>query len=200
MSKEEVRRIIVLGSSYVGKSSIVHRYTQNSFKQDVKATIGVKPSIHTIKYDEFTTFKLHIWDTAGDSDFTTIVKPHITGANVVIFVFALDDRMSFEEIPAWINRVDETLVTHRFLVGNKCDKESVIKDREINKLKRDYGLKYYETSAKTGKNIQDMFGTILYALDQETLVEFDFEDDDQDSIQLMPSNTEKKAKSWWCCC
>lgn len=183
---------LVLGAAAVGKTSIIRRWESDEFADDVQTTMGIQPTSKTVDFNN-TEYKLQIWDTSGDKGFANTIYPYIRGATVIIYVFALDDRLSFECIPAWARRVDETFVRHKYLVGNKSDKQRVILSSEIKEYVNTFGVVYYETSAKTGDNISSLFDTILLKLDADELTDFDEESEDDDSFQLISPRKQKRC-------
>ena len=187
MEVDPVFRILIVGSSNVGKSSIVTRYKSGKFNHGEQVTVGVNASTQTIEYGDSVRFILQIWDMAGGKDFEASIQPYMENAQIVLFVFALNDNMSFESIPGWIKRVDETHVRHWILVGNKADltkSEKVVTDDDIARLKHAYDMIYYETSALSGHNITELFQNILYTLSTKLTVECDDFNHDE-SIELL---------------
>lgn len=201
---DPVFRILVVGSSNVGKSSIVRRYTTKKFKHNEAVTVGINAKTKVIDNGDEMKYKLQIWDTPGDKDFGPSIWPYIKGAQVVIFVFALDDRMSFEDIPSWVRQIDDSEIQYRILVGNKADLESVLNDGEIQNYKKTFEMIYYETSAKSGKNIEALFETILYYLAANNMYVEVNEFDHDESIELLDEEEDgfvlPKIKKVRACC
>ena len=113
---------IIVGDSGVGKTNIVLRFTEESYKNCHTATIGVDFKVKTLNIDG-TKIKLQIWDTAGQCKFRNITKTYFKGATGAIFTYAIDDRTGFENIGEWVKQAndssDEKQV--RVLVANKLD-------------------------------------------------------------------------------
>jgi small GTP-binding protein len=113
---------IIVGDSAVGKTNIVLRFTEDTYKASHTATIGVDFKIKTLNIDG-TKIKLQIWDTAGQCKFRNITRTYFKGAIAAIFAFSVTDRTSFENIGDWVRQSAESsdYTPIRILVGNKCD-------------------------------------------------------------------------------
>lgn len=156
---------MVIGNGGVGKTALILRFTENTFKEDYILTIGSNFCTKTIELPEPLPFilKLQIWDLAGQDSFKFVRPPFYRGAVAAIVVFDLADKISFEDIPNWIEELSEVVKgLPIIIVGNKND---LIELREIsNKVALNYAnnldFDYIETSAKTGENVEDMFNLI----------------------------------------
>ena len=113
---------IIVGDSGVGKTNIVLRFTEDTYKNCHTATIGVDFKVKVLDVDN-TKIKLQVWDTAGQCKFRNITKAYFKGAMGAIFAYSIDDRNSFENIGDWIRQANETSDSEqvRILVGNKSD-------------------------------------------------------------------------------
>ena len=155
-------KIILIGNSSVGKSSIIQRYIQKIFNDEYTCTIGVDFFMKTIDINE-KLIKLQLWDTAGTERFKSITTGYYRGANAAFVVFDLTSRVSFNSISEWIqnyyNYSNPNSEKNVVLIGNKSDlKESrEITEEEINKFVVNNNIKYFETSAKNGENIDECF-------------------------------------------
>ena len=157
-------KIITMGNSGVGKSSIIKRFISGKFETKTISTIGFGSFNKEIILKNNTKIKLNIIDTAGQENYKALSASYIKNADGVLFVFAFDDQKSFEDISEWINNFKENSSLDfseklpAYLVGNKCDLELAIDKEEIEKLKTDnkfFG--YIDTSAKEGNNIDEVF-------------------------------------------
>ncbi|XP_063726495.1 uncharacterized protein LOC134854249 [Symsagittifera roscoffensis] len=119
-----VFKVLLVGDSMVGKSSLVLRYAKDEFKLDFITTIGVD---FLTKFEDFdgTKVVMQIWDTAGQSRFRSITSSYYRGAHAVAVVFDLTSRKSFSSVPSWINDVRGMAKTDIpvLLIGNKSDLE-----------------------------------------------------------------------------
>ena len=107
--------------------------------------------------------KLQVWDTAGQERFRTITQTYYKGAMGIILVYDCTEEKSFSNISNWMKQIEQhaSKDVAKVLVGNKADKEDKVIDTETGKqLADEYGLDFFETSAKTGLNIAELFDSI----------------------------------------
>ncbi|XP_064798034.1 ras-related protein Rab-18-B-like isoform X3 [Oncorhynchus masou masou] len=120
-------KILIIGESGVGKSSLLLRFTDDTFDPELAATIGVDFKVKTISVDG-NRAKLAIWDTAGQERFRTLTPSYYRGAQGVILVYDVTRRDTFTKLDNWLNEL-ETYCTRndlvKMLVGNKIDKRPV---------------------------------------------------------------------------
>ncbi|XP_071591059.1 ras-related protein Rab-18 isoform X2 [Heliangelus exortis] len=120
-------KILIIGESGVGKSSLLLRFTDDTFDPELPATIGVDFKVKTISVDG-NKAKLAIWDTAGQERFRTLTPSYYRGAQGVILVYDVTRRDTFVKLDNWLNEL-ETYCTRndivKMLVGNKIDKRRV---------------------------------------------------------------------------
>ena len=151
--------VIFVGDSGVGKTSILNRFIDEKFENDIKCTINIDFKTKSLKIDKNLFAKLNIYDTAGQEKFRTLTRQYYHNADGVILVFDLTSENSFNKLNKWINEIEEnTKNIEIILVGNKSD----LQDRKINKINaekfaKEKNLKYIETSAKEGTNILLLF-------------------------------------------
>ena len=154
-------KILTLGDSDVGKSSIIKRIISNKFNDNIKSTIGIDFSCKTIKFGQ-NYLKIFIWDTAGQERYKTIISSYFNGAKGVLLCFDISNRKSFERLNFWINELKEKLNLDELfmiLIGNKIDKENErqISIEESKKFAKEKNIPYFEISAKTNEGIKEMF-------------------------------------------
>ena len=101
-----VFKLLTLGESTVGKSSIILRYTQNEFNASLLSSIGVDFKSKDIMLKN-QKIKIQIWDTAGHERFKTITTSYYRGANAIVIVYDVTERESFEHIEKWLNEIDK---------------------------------------------------------------------------------------------
>ena len=169
---ESLFKILLLGDSGVGKSSIIIRYIENNFSNNLMNSIGVDFKLKNIEVDS-KKIKLQIWDTAGQERFKTITTSYYKGAHAILVVFDITDRDSFDHIRNWMADIDKFAKEGvlRILVGNKCDltNNRQVSTEEAKEIANKYGIKYIETSAKDTINIDDLFiSTAKYLLSKQT--------------------------------
>lgn len=162
-------KLIIIGDTAVGKSCLLHRLTNNEFMTDHEVTVGVEFGTLLVKLEQ-QVFKLQIWDTAGQEQFKSITKIFYRGAHCIFLAYDITRLDTFNNLATWYNEVMAQSEPHVivFLVGNKKDmedKREVTLER-VEAFKRERGIIFsFETSAKTGENIESLFITaskILY--------------------------------------
>ena len=165
--------VSLLGESEVGKTSMVQVRTGMPFNEDQLATVGVENFIDTAIF-EGKEYKFKIFDTAGQERYNSVATSIYKAVDGYLLVFAVDQKKTLEKISNWINSLEENVNLKEkvlILVGNKCDKEK----REVSKedgieYAKSFNIKYFETSAKTGDGINEVFLQIyqdLYELNEE---------------------------------
>jgi small GTP-binding protein len=166
-------KYVIVGQSSVGKSAILVRFTDNVFKEDYMTTIGVDFKFRKLNIGG-KDYKLQIWDTAGQERYQTITKTFYKNSHAVVIVFDVTSMESFLDIEKVCleevkKNCDENVVL--MLIGNKIDLED---KREVSretaeKFANQHNMIYEETSAKTGKNIDNIFINLtqLVTLNQE---------------------------------
>ncbi|CAN9506523.1 unnamed protein product [Ophioblennius macclurei] len=157
-------KILIIGESGVGKSSLLLRFTDDTFDPEQSATIGVDFKVKTISVDG-NKAKLAIWDTAGQERFRTLTPSYYRGAQGVILVYDVTRRETFIKLDNWLNEL-ETYCTRndlvKMLVGNKIDQENHELDRaEGLKFARKHSMLFIEASAKTKDGVQCAFEELV---------------------------------------
>ena len=160
-------RICLIGGPYVGKTSLLSTYTENTYKEKYSPTVGVDFRVVTLKYKDIIT-KLHIWDTAGQEKFKSITINYFRSSNGFIYVYDITDRDSLRNLEFWINLTKENTDSNviNFLVGNKSDLENKreVSVEEGKEFAKNHNLIFMETSAKTNNNVQKLFEYFAYKL------------------------------------
>lgn len=103
---------------------------------------------------------MQIWDTAGQERFRTITKTYYKGAHGIILTYDVTDSASFKNIKNWIKQIEANAQNNvcKVLVGNKCDRpDRNVNEEEGAKLAEEYKMKFFETSAKTNQNVNEVF-------------------------------------------
>lgn len=156
-------KILIVGDSATGKSSILLRFSDDTYDESYISTIGVDFKIRTMKQGD-KIIKLQIWDTAGQERFRTITSSYYRGSHGIIIVFDISDLESFKNVKKWFQEIDRYSRKDvcRILVGNKCDLKN---KREVDRERAETfatqnGMEYFETSAKDNININLIFEAI----------------------------------------
>jgi len=165
-------KIIVVGESYTGKTSIATRFVRNKYYTDFNSTIGVEFDSKIIQLPQYS-IKLQIWDTTGQERFRSITKSYFRGCVGVLLVFDLTNRVSFERLESWLKDLRRECSAEEqniILIGNKSDLTNQIKiaDNEALALVKKYNLGgYYMTSAKCDNgNIYTAFSKLARNIQQ----------------------------------
>lgn len=153
-------KLLLIGDSGVGKTCILVRFSEDCFNSTFISTIGIDFKIRTIEIDG-KKIKLQIWDTAGQERFRTITTAYYRGAMGIMLVYDVTNDKSFDNIKNWIRNIDENAAAdvEKMVLGNKCDlDESRVVSKERGQLLADEHLvKFMETSAKSGHNVEKAF-------------------------------------------
>ena len=188
-------KLILIGNSCVGKSSIIQRYIQKTFNDEYTCTIGVDFFMKTLDIND-NLIKLQLWDTAGTEKFKSITTGYYRGANAAFVVFDLTSRISFDSVSEWIqnyyNYSNPNSEKNVVLIGNKSDlKENrEISDEEINKFAINNNIKYFETSAKNGNNIEECF----YYIAEKLMKDMKEKGEDSNDNNIIKSDNLKNKK------
>lgn len=166
-------KIIILGDANVGKTSFFMRYLTDEFEQSVSSTIGVNNNFKEVIIDNHPVH-LQIWDTAGQERFKSLVSQFYRDADGFIFMYDVTIRKSFGKMKTLIEEL-EGLINPKYtvLIGNQIDrleeneieKEKIEEEKDILKeFANKNKFKWFFTSAKTGKNVNEVFEYLSRAL------------------------------------
>ena len=204
MSAKYIIKILTLGDTMVGKSSIVLRFSEDKFDDNQFATIGIDFKTKYIKMGD-SSVKVLIWDTAGQERFQNIAKQYYKGANGVLLIYDITRRKSFERVEFWLkelkenNRLDELFIC---LVGNKIDLEEkrVIKYEEGEKYALDNNIHFLEVSARSGKGITELFNKVIKG-SMEKVFSSNEKEEGEDKVRLASflEKDDYKQKNRRCC-
>jgi len=168
-------KLVFVGDSSVGKTSIISRFMYDHFDTNYDATIGIDflAKTHTVG-DK--TVRLQLWDTAGQERFRSLIPSYIRDSSVAVVVYAIDQRESFTAVDKWIEEVrkereNEVMIV---LVGNKVDlstRRVTVREGEVKA--NDVGALFIETSAKSSYNVAELFDLIARQLPNKEPVKCD---------------------------
>ena len=151
--------ILLVGETSVGKTSLCHRYAKNEYQDNYLSTIGVDYLDKVIDINGKKVY-LKIMDTSGQERYAKIVNNLFRQVDGLIFVFDITKKDSFQAINRWITLAEDIKDFPKILVGNKIDLQNrrvIEKDKMENFAKKKNNINCFETSAKTGENVEDAF-------------------------------------------
>ena len=154
-------KVILLGDTTVGKTSIYTQFIKKEFKISTLATIGMDNTKKTIKLDG-RTINLSILDTPGNPTFRNITKNSIRNSDIIIIVFDITNKNSFENLEKWYNFVKEMLDIDKIVVGiaankNDLEEKSEVTPDEYNSFSQNYNVDVFSVSAINYSIIEEMF-------------------------------------------
>eukprot|EP00996_Jenningsia_fusiforme_P002775 NODE_3594_length_948_cov_66.528365_g3303_i0.p1 GENE.NODE_3594_length_948_cov_66.528365_g3303_i0~~NODE_3594_length_948_cov_66.528365_g3303_i0.p1 ORF type:complete len:207 (+),score=63.81 NODE_3594_length_948_cov_66.528365_g3303_i0:34-654(+) len=202
--KKVLLKVIILGDSGVGKTSLMNQYVNKKFDNRYKATIGADFLTKELEV-KGTLVTLQIWDTAGQERFQSLGSAFYRGADACILVFDLTSQESFQHLTSWH---DEFIIQAGqnkdfVLIGNKNDLEDkrVVAPKAATAWCTKHSqddenpIPYYETSAKDNMNVEQAF----LAVAENALNKSSVEEDVYIPGQLVDLNTDKKPPKKGCC-
>ena len=165
-------KLILIGDSGVGKTCMMFRFSNDFFQTAFIPTIGIDFRIKTVLLRN-KRIKLQIWDTAGQERFDTMTTSCYRGAMGIILVYDITDYTSFNNIPKWLKAIQEHANegVEKMLIGNRCDieDERVIPKERGEGIAKENNILFFETSAKTGVNIDYAFTEFVEAIMDKTM-------------------------------
>ena len=208
MSKDETAlnnfkeyKILLLGESNVGKTTIFNRYIFDRLDKNQGSTIGVDFEAKNFKYKN-QTYSIKLFDTAGQERFQSITKAYYHMGDGFLIVFDLTNENSLKAIGDWISSLKEDKKEFKFLIiGNKNDLKNQIPENVINEYLKDYKDIYIKTSAIKNENIKESIKKLIDLLDND---ENNLENNDnkEEVIKITnpkKSKTSRKNKNARCC-
>lgn len=165
--KHWILKCCLLGEANVGKTSLAHRFIENSFQNSYKATLGVNLMKKDIKIDE-NEVSVQIWDLGGQQSFKSLRRLYLEGANGALLVYDVTKAESFEKLGDWIRDFREIQGEKwpLVLIGNKADLTDKIKvsEDEAKKYATENNISLIITSAKSGENVEEGFKNLIKSI------------------------------------
>ena len=210
-------KLLLIGNSSVGKSSLLYRFVDNSWDENFVPTKGVDFVrifyIYNLYIQKLKTLeingkkvKLQIWDTAGQERFKNITASYYRGGHGVLVVYDITDRESFTNLNSWLIEIEKNANKNVFklLIGNKSDLEPQrqVQFDEGKAFAESNGMKFIETSAKTDQKVKEAFETLTKEIIKDNLNRNKpLSDDEKHKIKLNSNTTDikKKKKEGGCC-
>lgn len=155
-------KIITLGDSSVGKTSVLLRFTENTFSPTMMSTVGIDSKTRTVTFAD-RSYRVQVWDTAGQEKFRTISYTFYSRADGILLVYDVTDPNSLQHVTSWMAQIRErakkdVAIT---LIGNKTDLADSQDFSSGERLASTYNIKFFPTSAKTGANIEEAFMSLV---------------------------------------
>ena len=193
-------KIIIIGDSGVGKSSILKQAVQNKFDGNYAATIGFEFLLMHFRVNELK-IKLQIWDTCGQEMYRSLIQGFYRNTSLALIVYDVCSKKSYDGLEVWLKDIrqhtEEDLPI--FLAGNKCDLEKVINTEDAKNFSTSNRLKYFtECSAKTGQNVKQIFFEAAKYL-YKTYKEFASKNKLPTHSKLKIGETQNEVKKKKCC-
>ena len=160
---EYILKMVALGDGAVGKTSCIMRFTEDRFGEKYKATIGTSIAIKNLQIEirmgEISNAQIVLWDLAGQPSYKDLRSRYMHGSSMAFIVYDVTRPSTFMNIYEWYRNFravcPDALIV---LVANKVDRDDRLVPEEAGRMVSEWlGLKYIETSAKTGKNVNEMF-------------------------------------------
>ena len=168
-------KILILGESQVGKTSLVIRFTEDRFTK-TKTTIGVAFAVKHIYSDDYGKIRLQVWDFAGEERFRTLLGPFCMGASGAILLYDLSNPITFSKLDFWIPIVKNNTAIELddrenkpiplILAGSKKDLinngQGIVDEEKIQHFMKKHEVSnHYEISSKTGENVELLFKDLV---------------------------------------
>jgi len=168
MNKQFQFKLVLLGDASVGKSSLVLRFVKGHFLEFQESTIGAAFLTQSVCLND-TTVKFEIWDTAGQERYHSLAPMYYRGAQAAIVVFDITVPESFKRAQYWVKELQRKGIPDIVIAiaGNKLDLSStsrVVSSKEASSYAEENGCLYFETSAKTAANVNELFVAIAKKL------------------------------------
>ena len=209
MSKEKTEigkevksfKVITIGDSNVGKTSIIRRYIYNVFDDKTMSTIGLSFSFKEVELKNGYKITLKIVDTAGQEKYRSLTKSYFKNSDGVLFVFDYGCKESFDHIQEWVEMfIDNTSQDDipKYLIGNKDDlNNKLVTSDMIEELINKTKFKFKSTSAlRTDTNIDDIFNEIA----EDMMEKYLSTGDKEQKLKLLKKYTKPKKKNSTCVC
>ena len=200
-------KVILLGDTGVGKTSIILRYSTNKFEENSLSTIGSNFIRKTVKREnDNTEYILNIWDTSGQEKYRAVTKLFVQDSNIVILVYSIDNKESFNILDFWYKQVIEICGSEDNIifgiVANKADyyedkeEDELVPEEEGQKYAKEKNAFFKSVSAKNGgKGIPNLFEELL-----DIYIKRKYHTEgEQKSFKIKPPNKNKKVNKKGCC-
>jgi len=207
-------KVVLVGESGVGKTSIITQFIDQTFQEDQQSTTGGTFSTKSVICDNGKTLKFEIWDTAGQERYRALTKMFYKDANAAVLVYDITRKDSFEELQTyWAEQIKDSSPSNIILViaANKADliEQEAVDEEQARNFAQELGAIFVSTSAKTIETINDLFieiakkytgSTNVKIKEDEEGKEPEQQDECKDSVKLSKEkSSNKKGKKKGCC-
>ena len=197
-------QLFIIGDSIVGKTSIISRYANGTFKEESLVTVGLDYFVKEEIIDD-KSIQIKIWDTAGQERYKSLTQNYFRNAEGVILTFDVTSTESFGNLKYWISSFKENMEKKNIfipviIIGNKID---LVDSREINKedaekFSKEKNYKYFETSAKTGEGVDEAIKELVNQVLKQN-GQKDDQKETRNSVQIKKDNEGSGGKKKGCC-
>ncbi|ULU01594.1 hypothetical protein L5515_004569 [Caenorhabditis briggsae] len=155
-------KVVVVGESGAGKTALLTSFLENHFETDPLTTIGIDFKHKIVQLNDGQSIRLQLWDTAGQERFRQLTPAYIRSSKVALLVLDLSDQNCVEHLVRWKGIIDKNKsdFTATIIVGNKCDLVNDKRPPRLTNIIKETKDDYIETSAKTRKNIKELFSMV----------------------------------------
>ena len=152
-------KYIIVGDPNVGKSCLLLNFLRKEFRTTHDVTIGVDFGVKMLELEDKSIIKLHIWDTAGQESFKSIIRSYYRGTIGVLLIYNINNYNSFINILEWMKDIKSYTIPEItfILIGNKCDLDRKVSYNEALEFANTYNMLFIETSAKQSINVNIAF-------------------------------------------
>uniref|UniRef100_H3CTP9 Uncharacterized protein n=1 Tax=Tetraodon nigroviridis TaxID=99883 RepID=H3CTP9_TETNG len=151
-------KVVLVGNSSVGKTSLLRRFCDDSFQPGISATVGIDYSVKTITVDS-SQVALQLWDTAGQERYRSITKQFFRKADGVVVMYDITAEQSFAAVRQWLASIKESAEDDIpiMLLGNKTDQqlERQVQQKTGQRLAKESRMSFFECSAYSGFNVME---------------------------------------------
>ena len=199
-------KLLIVGDSNVGKTSLLLQYTDNYYPDQHTATIGFEYKIKIFQYKDYN-IKLQIWDTAGQERFHSITNNFFHNADGILFVYDITSRETFNGVKVWIKEAEDIGdFFKKLLIGNKCDLSDKrnVSIEELENYCKEKNMYFFETSAKENIYLVEAFNKIVELIlenktDEEIIREFGVKKSSLSISSKYIGSKKNKNKNQRCC-
>ena len=209
-SNIESFKVVLVGESGVGKTSIITQFIDQTFQEDQQSTTGGTFSTKTVICDNGKILKFEIWDTAGQERYRSLTKMFYKDANAAVMVYDITRKDSFDELKNyWAEQIKESSPKEIILAvaANKSDliEQESVDEGEARNFAAEYGAIYTSTSAKSTAGVTNLFEEIAKKYSGASSITIKNDEDEQpaetthkkDTVKL--GDTKKKDGKKGCC-